>query len=338
MSTQNLLDATGASAQHRIGSVSRLAGVPVSTLRMWEGRYGAFTPGKTGGRHRLYSEVDVVRARLLRQLTESGHSIGGIARLPAQQLQQMLVDVAAADPRHRQVAPRRLALVVVGTALATRITAPKWQQRLAGGILDVRATFGDLADALRAQDLAAGADMLLVRIHAVQPGVHLQVQQLMEALQVRHGVVLYNFAAESSVAALRDAGLLVRREPIDDGELADLLRSVTWAGAPAPASTQPPRAAIPAPRYSEEHLARVAASPSQMLCECPRHIADIVTQLASFEEYSARCLNLSHEDAQVHAHLRSVAGSARAMFEGALDVVLAHSGLELPPGVEPGTR
>ena len=55
---------------HRIGSVAALSGVPVPTLRVWEARYAAFKPQKSAGRHRLYTDADVLRASLLRQLTE----------------------------------------------------------------------------------------------------------------------------------------------------------------------------------------------------------------------------------------------------------------------------
>jgi DNA-binding transcriptional MerR regulator len=328
MPTHNLQtqrDHGAATALHRIGSVSRLAGVPVSTLRMWEGRHGAFAPAKTGGQHRLYTEDDVVRARLLRQLTEAGHSIGGIARLAAAQLQDLLVQARSADAARRDAPPRRLAVVVVGGALAARVTSGKWQQLLAGDVLDVRRIFRSLDDALLATPgTGPQGDVLLARISALQPGAQAQLESTMAALGVRHAVVLYNFGAESVVAALRERGLLLRREPVDDGELAQLLRSVTWAEAPAPPATQAPRAAIPPRRYSDEDLARIAASPQHMLCECPRHIAEIVSQLASFEDYSAHCLNQTHEDAQVHAYLRSVSGSARALFEEALDRVRAH--------------
>lgn len=329
MSTHNLYsvrDNGAATALHRIGSVSRLAGIPVSTLRMWEGRHGAFAPAKTGGQHRLYTEDDVVRARLLRQLTDAGHSIGGIARLPVGQLQEMLVQARSADAIQREAPPRRLAVVVVGSALAARITSGKWQHLLAGDVLDVRGIFPSLDDALLALPGAGPqADVLLARISALQPGAQAQLESTMAALGVRHAVVLYNFAAEPVVAALRGRGLLLRREPVDDGELAQLLRSITWADAPAQPAAQAPRAAIPPRRYSDEELARIATSPQHMLCECPRHIADIIGQLASFEDYSAHCLNQGEEDAQVHAYLRSVSGSARALFEEALDRVQAHN-------------
>ena len=47
---------------HKIGAVSSLSGVPTPTLRIWEIRYGTFTPHKTSGNHRLYSDDDVLKA------------------------------------------------------------------------------------------------------------------------------------------------------------------------------------------------------------------------------------------------------------------------------------
>jgi hypothetical protein len=82
-------------------------------------------------------------------------------------------------------------------------------------------------------------------------------------------------------------------------------------------------------QYSDETLARVAAMPSTVVCECPRHVAEIISQLASFEQYSKECLNTSKEDAHLHAYLSSVSGSARALFERALQVIADHEGIEL---------
>ena len=309
---------------HRIGSVSRLAGVPVSTLRMWEGRYGAFTPSKTGGKHRLYNDGDVTRARLLRQLTDCGHSIGGIARLPAQQLQDMLMAARAAAPGARaDPAPRTLSVVVLGAALAARVNA--LGESFEGDVLHVQAMFNDVEDAFAADAARDGepADVLLVRVNALQPAAVERLLALQSAVHARHGVLLYNFAATATLDALRHAGFILRREPIADADLAELIRSVTWAHVESPRAAVR-HAGIPGRRYSDEQLAVVASSPTGMLCECPRHISEIISQLVSFEEYSASCLNESAEDAHVHARLRSVAGSARALFEGALEMALAH--------------
>ena len=59
---------------HRIGAISRLANVPVSTLRVWEQRYQAFSPVKTEGQHRLYDEKDLAKATLLSEVSKVGHA------------------------------------------------------------------------------------------------------------------------------------------------------------------------------------------------------------------------------------------------------------------------
>ena len=60
------LTCSDAPAQLRIGSVSTLSGVPVSTLRIWQTRYAAFSPSKTTGQHRLYTQADADKAALLK--------------------------------------------------------------------------------------------------------------------------------------------------------------------------------------------------------------------------------------------------------------------------------
>jgi hypothetical protein len=49
----------------RIGAVSKTTAIPVSTLRVWQTRYGAFSPVKTEGNQRLFGEPDVSKALLL---------------------------------------------------------------------------------------------------------------------------------------------------------------------------------------------------------------------------------------------------------------------------------
>ena len=39
--------ANSSGAVHKIGAVSNLSGVPTPTLRVWESRYGTFTPQKS---------------------------------------------------------------------------------------------------------------------------------------------------------------------------------------------------------------------------------------------------------------------------------------------------
>ncbi|MDH3622549.1 MAG: MerR family transcriptional regulator [Myxococcales bacterium] len=81
-------------AKYRVGMVSKMTGLSTHTLRMWEKRYAAVLPKRTEAGGRLYTDADVERLRLLHKLVGSGHSIGGIAKLPDGDLRHM----AAAFP------------------------------------------------------------------------------------------------------------------------------------------------------------------------------------------------------------------------------------------------
>lgn len=72
-----------------IRAVAQLTGLSIDTLRAWERRYEAVRPQRIG-KGRLYSETDIKRLTLLKQVVERGHSIGRSASLTDEQLLGML--------------------------------------------------------------------------------------------------------------------------------------------------------------------------------------------------------------------------------------------------------
>lgn len=66
------------------------SGVTPHVIRIWERRYGALNPSRTGTNRRLYCDEEIIRLRLLRELTECGHRIGSVARLETDQLNALL--------------------------------------------------------------------------------------------------------------------------------------------------------------------------------------------------------------------------------------------------------
>ncbi len=70
-------------------AASQMAGVSEHTLRAWEKRYQAVAPERTESGHRLYSQKEVERIRLLDRLVRAGHSISGIAQLPDAALERL---------------------------------------------------------------------------------------------------------------------------------------------------------------------------------------------------------------------------------------------------------
>lgn len=81
-------------------ATSRLTGLTPDTLRAWERRYRAVTPGR-GHRGRTYSEADVARLQLLKAVVDRGHAIGLVAALEDASLRRLLDTSAAAEPVRR---------------------------------------------------------------------------------------------------------------------------------------------------------------------------------------------------------------------------------------------
>ena len=74
-----------------INVISNACGVKPHTIRTWEKRYQVFTPERSEGGHRLYSEVDLAKAKLIVALIEQGHTISSLARHSLQELRSLLV-------------------------------------------------------------------------------------------------------------------------------------------------------------------------------------------------------------------------------------------------------
>jgi DNA-binding transcriptional MerR regulator/methylmalonyl-CoA mutase cobalamin-binding subunit len=75
--------------RYPIRAVAKLTGLSLDTLRAWERRYQAVIPER-GRRGRLYTEHDLERLLLLREVVSQGHAIGQVARLGEQDLRQFL--------------------------------------------------------------------------------------------------------------------------------------------------------------------------------------------------------------------------------------------------------
>ena len=62
-------------------AVSEATGLTAHVIRVWEKRYAAIVPFRTPTNHRLYSEEDIERLKLLKAAIEAGQKISRIARL-----------------------------------------------------------------------------------------------------------------------------------------------------------------------------------------------------------------------------------------------------------------
>ena len=335
----NFTPASSEQPRYRSGVVARMVRIPVSTLRIWERRYQVVGPMLTASGHRLYSGADVERLLLIKQLVDLGHAIGSLARLSTSELLNT-ADARAAMAAQPVPTPRPSA-VLIGLGLPRRL-----------GALSLRrvAIWADLASAeagLAASQLAADdagvdgpalqADLLVAELATLQPESATRLLALAAQLGVQRGLVSYGFGSEAAAQRLRQAGWRLNRAPMADAELRTQVAEAA-AALSAPAEAAPPDlqlhlASLPVPprRFDDAALHQLTEASTTVACECPRHVAELVMQLAHFETYSAECVQRGSADEALHRHLLQVAGLARAMFEGALQRVAEAESLPLPP-------
>jgi len=122
-----------------------MTGVSIDTLRAWERRYSAVSPGRDA-RGRVYADADIRRISLLRDAVGNGHAIGRVAGLPDDQL----ATVAGASAR----VPARSA-----TALA-RSPVPSGQIDAIIGALERFDTVAVETELARAAALLRAPDLL----------------------------------------------------------------------------------------------------------------------------------------------------------------------------------
>jgi len=97
------------SSSYPIRAVTKLTGIPEDTLRAWERRYRAVTPRRSG-RGRLYSDKEIQRLELLRDVVAQGHAIGQIATTSDNRLRVLLrksTDLAIEKETGKASAPKQ---------------------------------------------------------------------------------------------------------------------------------------------------------------------------------------------------------------------------------------
>ncbi|MCB1057178.1 MAG: MerR family transcriptional regulator [Acidobacteria bacterium] len=95
-------DDFNAAGKHSMGAACELTGLTPDVIRAWERRYRAVTPDRTVGNQRTFTDQDIGRLKLLREVTRVGRSISKVAHLSDEEL----VDLVHQDRARLSDAPR----------------------------------------------------------------------------------------------------------------------------------------------------------------------------------------------------------------------------------------
>jgi hypothetical protein len=321
-----MTDSTTTEPTYRIGTVARLTGISPDTLRIWERRYGVVNPMRSAGGGREYTARDVERLQLIKQLVDSGDAIGSIAGLDtgalvARSMQTFSATVVAGK------APRKpCSIMVVGEALAPRLLA----QASALDGLEVVAAGATIRDCLASRPRRP-VEVLVIEIATVHEDTTREVISWLEDAGAQRALVVYRFAAADVLQRLPAARVQSVRAPVTPDVVRDLCLGMRPPEAMADAVPGQPGVSLQVSprRYSNEALSRLALVSTAVNCECPRHLAELITGLVAFERYSSECENRNLKDAALHAYLHATASHARNLIEEALAHVIDVEGIQV---------
>lgn len=313
-----VLATSTAEVTYKSGVAARLAGLSPETLRVWERRYSLSDTLRSTSGQRLYTQWQVQRLGLLKQLVDQGHAISGLAPLSLEQLQEMVLAKAGQRP---VAGPIRI--FVVGQSLARRIAASNGEE-LGIALQGSCGQLGQAVSALKTADL----EVLVIELSELDESALPLIAATRAACPASAVVVLYRFCSSATIRALRAQQCLAARMPAELGELALLCRAALAEERVPPSRPAP----VPAVRFDETALSSIAAAGNRLACECPRHLADLLSMVGSFERYSAQCASRNADDLALHQALERAAGQARGILEGAMGQLVQAEGIRLPPG------
>ena len=340
-----------------ISAVSRLTGISPHVLRIWERRYGVVEPIRSESKHREYTREDIRRLSLVKALVDHGNSIRHVARLTTEQLDQLLSELADDSTTGSGEALERKPRAETGSIEAVGDRAPTRARIAFAGVLlrDALREAADLGPELRimgeyedlellGSSLRPGAvDLIVVETPTLFKEQIQAVQALVKELKARRGIIVYRFAQQSALEPLdKDLRMITAmRAPVNATELR-LACTADLRLPPLPTEADSARAAatiseganggadkIPPRLFSDEKLARIARLSSAVQCECPQHLANLLSSLTAFEAYSAECENRNEDDAELHAYLHRATADCRAEMETALRHLMEVEGISL---------
>lgn len=127
-------------AHYPIQLVAQLTGLSAHVIRIWEQRYQAVDPRRTTTNRRLYSERQIERLSLLRDVTQAGHRISHVARVPTPELRQLANGPSVSGAKSPSLAkPVSAAALTLEEALSAvhTLEAPRLRDALRKAAVDL---------------------------------------------------------------------------------------------------------------------------------------------------------------------------------------------------------
>jgi len=321
-----------------ISAASQLTGISAHVLRIWERRYEVVDPNRTDSKRRQYTRADIRRLSLVKTLVDHGQAIRNVASLTDEQLEQRVRETAMVEASSANLEsdnlPQKFAFIGTLSRDVVREAADTSERMTLVG------EFSSI-DEMR-ESLQPGAiDFLVIELPTLFSKTVDDIKETIQEIKAQRAIVICRF---SNVKADEiDETVTLLKGPIGLSEfhhvclpnerpaslsigLLDVIVDPS-AEIPTGESTAPPSR-----KFSDESLLQIARQSSVVKCECPQHLANLLSGLAAFEQYSLECENQNAEDAKLHAYLHQTTAECRAQMEEALERVMKAENIVIEQG------
>ena len=251
--------------------VSRLTGIPVDTLRVWERRYDFPRPSRrTGSNRRLYADEDVDRLQWVARALKQGYRAGDVIRKSAAELRGLLAQSRPDGERGFGTTASPVSVDrLVEILAADDLRAVEEALRLGAAALGPRRFVTDLAHPLA---VAVGESWAQGKLHVRQEHAASQVLRT----QVRSMLAAYVDLEARPVVLLTT----LSGEPHDLGlEMVALVLAVSGAKPRLLGAGTPPAEIVDAVRALNADVVGLTVTKAVPTADCRRGVQELVRNL-----------------------------------------------------------
>ena len=318
---------------YRIKTVAELTGISRATLLAWERRYSIVEPSRQENGYREYSDNDLACLQSVKLLMDEGYKVSEAISL----IQEAQKTVQA---QTRESAPS-VRIAALHDTLTQQMDVT---QSYLGG-LTVSRIAPDL-ERFFALSHAEPVDVLVARLALLGAAPRDNLRRCIEVTRAQSVVVVYEFATHKTLAKLAQLGARLVQGPVRVATLRQAIveqlaferAAVMGSGGPnlsaglepmspfgVVAAEAPPRP----PRFTDAELGRLRETRTGLDCECPNHLAVLVSALVAYERYSEDCVSRDEADAALHRSMGEGTGRARQILEELLVRVCEQDGIRI---------
>ena len=305
--------------QYNIGVVVRRTNIHPETLRVWERRYELIVPDRSDTGRRLYSEGDIRKLQLVKQLTELGHGVSSLAKLSSDELLERLTASHHQGTQRETRSGLKCRVAFVGDTLRVRYG----RHLLYYKDIDIVGSMIPGSSTSHAQ-----ADVVIIDLSTINEESQALIEQYCTDSGASAAIVVFNFATRKAISALESAGIVCLKGALSAAEIYRACMSLMQPLFSVASLTdqQTDEESAP-PRFDKDQLSHIATLSSAIACECPNHLAELIINLTAFEHYSLECANRNEDDARLHLQLNQSTAAARMILEESLARLIEIEGI-----------